>query len=560
MIIDRIVMKAGVLSGRLVYRGFEHFTSNAAETQKKLLQKLMKDNAETEYGKKYDFAHITTPEEYREKVPYSNYATYADDVQRMIKGDKNVLTAYKVDQYVETSGSSGTPKVVPMSNKSAWNVYCMGFLGPVACVDKFYRAHGKRMATTKGFLPWVVAQRHLPNGERILDGCSVPISSLKPIVDLYSATPKPLVFFDDPQKLDGNYLFLRFGLPFKNVSFIGAIMIASSVSMFQYLERNWQTLCDDIEAGVINDSVILPAELRKKLEKKLRPAPRRAAELRKEFEKGFDDPIAPRIWPKFSWIYGMAGGTLAAYAERIRRYIGTVPLHNFGYGASEGYFAMPLTPDAEDAVILPKSNYFEFIPRDPEEGDTPKTITEVKVGNEYEVVLTNLSGFYRYRLDDVVKITGFYNNSPKVKFLYRANIMLNLSDEKTTQSMLDASMAETAEKLGINYMSYSTYGDTEADIPHYTVLIETAQEVDEALREAAGKAFDEAVRKNNIEYNRYRRNATLGDVEVHFISAGTFDEYKEMLHEKGRNTNQIKPVTIINTPAKKEFFFSHITL
>ncbi|MBQ6020668.1 MAG: GH3 auxin-responsive promoter family protein, partial [Clostridia bacterium] len=91
--IDRIVMKAGVLSGRLVYKGFEHFTSNAKETQEKLLKKLMRDNADTEYGKKYDFAHISTPEEYREKVPFSTYATYAEDVQRMIRGEKNILTS-----------------------------------------------------------------------------------------------------------------------------------------------------------------------------------------------------------------------------------------------------------------------------------------------------------------------------------------------------------------------------------------------------------------------------------------------------------------------------------
>ena len=50
MIIDRIVMKAGVLSGRLVYRGFEHFTSNAAETQKKLLQNLMNTRDYTMYS------------------------------------------------------------------------------------------------------------------------------------------------------------------------------------------------------------------------------------------------------------------------------------------------------------------------------------------------------------------------------------------------------------------------------------------------------------------------------------------------------------------------------
>lgn len=561
--IDKLLMKTDVLGGRLVYKGFEHFTANTEETQRKLLADLMKKNANTEYGKKYDFAHIRTPEEYREKVPTTTYADYADYVQRMIKGESNLITSANIRRYVETSGSSGVPKLVPISAKASLNVYNMGFVSPASCVDRYYRERGKKMTLTHGMMSWIIMEHRFPNGEKVCDGASIPISKLRSILPFYSVVPKEIIFNEKPQDIDSYYLILRFALPHPDVSFIGAIVLPSTVSIFQYLESNWQTICDDIEKGIINENVILPEKMRKKLEKKLKADPARAAFLRKEFEKGFEDPICPRIWLQLSWAYGMAGGTLADYAMRIRRYIGPdIPVHKFGYGASEGYFAMLLTPEADEAVMLPKSNYFEFIPRDPEEGDTPKMMHELKVGNEYEVLLTNLSGFYRYHLGDVVKVTGFHNTAPIVKFMYRTNVMVNVCDEKTTQLMLDNAMEEFREKTGIAFQSYSVYGDTSSEVPHYTVLVETdgKTEISEELRAKAADAFDESMRANNVEYNRYRANSTLIPAEAHFLSPGAFEEYKKMLQRKGRDTNQLKPVTILNSPEKKDFFFDRIVL
>lgn len=55
--------------------------------------------------------------------------------------------------------------------------------------------------------------------------------------------------------------------------------------------------------------------------------------------------------------------------------------------------------------------------------DNPKTflIDEVEIGKKYELVISQLWGLYRYRFGDVIQVTGFYQNCPKVKFLYRYN-------------------------------------------------------------------------------------------------------------------------------------------
>ena len=57
----------GVWLGDMVFKGFEHFTSVAAETQEKTLEKIMERNKDCEYGKKYDFANIHSIREYQDK-------------------------------------------------------------------------------------------------------------------------------------------------------------------------------------------------------------------------------------------------------------------------------------------------------------------------------------------------------------------------------------------------------------------------------------------------------------------------------------------------------------
>ncbi len=556
---DGFLMGLGVVSGKMVYQGFNKFTAKTAEVQEKLLLEHLKKNADTEYGRKYDFSSIHSVKDYQDKVPLSDYSDYADYVQRMIAGERDLIISGKVNRYVETSGSSGTPKVVPMSPRGVFNVQAMGFCGPEYCTYRFLKKRGDGMNLEKNLMTWVVMERRLPNGEKICDGASIPISIMRPFMKAYSVSPAEVIFTDYPDKIDVNYLLLRFGLPYKNVCMIGAILVSSAVSMFQYLEKNWQVLCDDIENGIINDSVILEPEYRKTLEKKLRPMPERAAELRAEFEKGFDNAVGKRIWPKLSWVYGMASSTLAPYAERIRHYVGPdVPLHNFGYGASEGYFAMPLEPDATDAVMLPRSNFFEFIPQDEPAPERPLLMHELKPGQKYEVILTNLSGFYRYRIGDIVECTGYYQTAPKIRFLYRSNVMVNITDEKTTQSMLDQAISETAEELGIKFNGYSVYGNTDDKEIHYTLLVDADRDLTEDELTVLGDTFDKKLSGINVEYNRYRSNHTLKPVDTHLLKPGTHGAYREMLRSKGRDVSQMKPVTIINTPERHEFFFSNI--
>ena len=62
----------------------------------------------------------------------------------------------------------------------------------------------------------------------------------------------------------------------------------------------------------------------------------------------------------------------------------------------------------------------------------PLTLDQLEVGKEYEIIITNLSGFYRYRIRDVIRVAGYHGRTPQITFSYRISQMVNLAAEKTT--------------------------------------------------------------------------------------------------------------------------------
>ena len=318
-------------------------------------------------------------------------------------------------------------------------------------------------------------------------------------------------------------------------------------------------VCDDIETGRMNPSVRCTENLRKKYGV-MKPNPQRAAELRAIFKDGFDGPVpvGKRIWPKLTWGYGMIGSTLAVYVEKLRRYVGDIPLHNMGYAASEGYMAMPVELNANDSVLLPRSLVYEFMPEDAPEGTRPLLMNEVEVGKNYELIITNFSGLYRYRIMDVVKITGFYNNAPKIEFLYRSNMGLNLANEKTTTQMLDWVAENMQKQYGVKFHGYSFYSETNVGMPHYVMVAEPETPLTEEQRATLSKAVDDLFRECNEKYEKYRRWNMIGDSVFFELESGAYAAYRELLLSQGRVLNQIKPVTVLNTPERKEFFYSKI--
>ena len=535
------------------------YSKRANKMQETCVKRLMRKNKSTVYGQLHNFKDVKSIEDYQRIVPLSVYADYDEYVWRMADGEKGLITNMYVRRFTESSGSTGKQKLVPLSYWAEWVCQCFSFSAPIGCAVKWFGRKGRPLPPQNGLLTAEIGCRKVKGGT-ISCLSSIPLLNVKPIITLFTTSPREVLFPDPDSNMDMNYLKLRFALPNRKISYLGTIFITTLESMFFYMEENWEMLCDDIEKGIINDSIKMPEELRQKYNKKLKPNPKRANELREEFKIGFDSsPIIPRIWPRVGWMYGMGTGSLSFYAKKLRRYIGEdLPMHYLGYTATEAFMAVPIELNSYDYVILPQNGFYEFRPIDQEGYDNLLTIKDLEIGKEYEIILTNMSGFYRYRIMDVIKVTGFYNQSPMITFQYRLNQIANISGEKVSSLAFDEMVANLSEATGDLYIGYSIYADRSTSPGHYKLFLELSEDISDEKKATYNQEFEKYLCKGNVSVEPLIKSGALGHPEVKFLKKGTYDEYRELLRSRGANLNQVKPLKVIDTDEKRDFFFAHI--
>jgi acyl-coenzyme A synthetase/AMP-(fatty) acid ligase len=97
------------------FKVFEKASYNPQAAQWEKLQEILTNHADTEFGKKYNFASIKSFSDFQKKVPVSTFADLKPYLDRMVAGEKNVLTSEEAIYYCITSGSTGKPKMTPIT-------------------------------------------------------------------------------------------------------------------------------------------------------------------------------------------------------------------------------------------------------------------------------------------------------------------------------------------------------------------------------------------------------------------------------------------------------------
>src|SRR5262245_6382717 len=97
---------------------FEGAARRPAETQARILGTLLARNAGTTFGREHGFGAIRSPAEYARAVPLRDYEGFRPYVRRIVAGEPAVLTAEPVQAFATTSGTTGEPKLVPVTASS----------------------------------------------------------------------------------------------------------------------------------------------------------------------------------------------------------------------------------------------------------------------------------------------------------------------------------------------------------------------------------------------------------------------------------------------------------
>lgn len=539
--------------GTKLLGGFELMTKNPMAVQTKLLMELLQENKDTEYGKKYGFADITSIEEFQERVPLTTYADYEDYIFRMTHdGERNLICDSDPVWYNKTSGTVGVPKRIPYTQRTKdwfhrYNfVYQSGMLQR-KLGESYFGGRVLNLIRCGGSI--VRLPDGVPFGPISEAGMRVYLERWNHIFP----TPKESVFAG--KGIDVRYLNARYSLSDRELNNIVCTFTGFLLDFCRYIEKNWEMLVADIENGTINEQVELPAETREALSAQLEPMPERAAELRAIFEQGFDTPFMPKVWPFLRYVAGGASAGFARYTNEVRdRYLGhDIDFYYRGISASEGVFTVPVGIAEHASSLIPDSLFYEFIPED-EPDAKPVTMDKLEVGKRYELVISNHSGFYRYRMKDVLLVVGYHNATPMVEFQYRIDKTVSLMGEKTTELALRVAAEKTAEDCGFMLVDSSVYPDSEA--LQYVYVMEIDRVPQDLTEEEVYASLTKNLAEVNPSYGDKVKDGLINPVKILFSQPETYVLYKDTMLLKGNSIAQLKPVTVIGNEMQKRFFLT----
>ena len=549
-----LMMKAMSLAGKSVIRKLDEQSRTPLAIQEELLLSLLKQNQDTEFGRANGFAEINSIEEYQARVKVREYDEFAPLIERMVRGEENILTAEHIGHFNKTSGTLGCTKYIPLAKKQigiCGKYHALFANGLIASHLGYSWNDGKGVNLQEG------NAEVLPSGATYGCASSVAVKG-GPFKDLSSNIyTSPIEAKQPAPGLVTRYIHARFALSERNVTYVVSTFSSIMLEMFCYIEDHHEMLLRDIEQGTIDESVELPDEVRASLLAKIKPDPKRAEELRAAFAQGFDTPWALRLWPKLQYIYTAAGANFSPYTEKLKKNILGETVHVFymGVSASEGLFSVPWGMDDPDSILAPDGCFMEF--RDAEDETAPcLTMDKLEVGKCYELIITNYSGLYRYRMFDVLRVTGYHNGTPLVQFETRAGFAANIRGEKTSEAAVRGMIVETEKALGIEVADYSLYTDTDATPPGYVILMELRRRPAEVSDADIRACLREKLMETNPDIVDKFTGGHLADPRLVLLQPQTYLLYRDIMIHRGIAAAQLKPVHVIRNEFQRKFFFA----
>lgn len=521
---------------------FVRQTRHPMQTQEQFLRQLLQFQQGTELGKKFGLGAIKTIDQFRNQVPILPYSSYEPYTDRIAQGEPNVLNAEPVIYINLTSGSTGKQKMVPVTQRfkttlGKANAAAFGFSLEALPV------HSRRLGRKLEFGQILTANSIRLQGRTAAGIEYGPVTAGSFRMNRFlcrQGFSQPLEAMEIADTPSRHYACLLFSLVNPAVRGMTSNFPMLVLRVCQYLEKYAEDLIQDIEAGTLADWLTIDPEQRQFLQQRLRPNPRRAAELRNILEAhGRLTPIT--AWPKLSMIGTAMGGTSDFYLKRFPEYFGDTPVFGGVYGTAEANFGVYYDYNQEGCILAIESGFYEFVPQDQWEVDQPKTLlpTEVKPGELYRILLSSYSGFYRYDIGDVVEVLGFYENTPIIVFRHRRGGLISSTTEKTSEYHLTQTMQALQQEFGISLDDFCVTLSEQEFPAHYRVNIELAEGQTLSDPQQFLQRFDHWLGEFNDQYRIVRKDQ-VPPPQLRLLAPGSFGLVRLRQLQRGTSDSQLK--------------------
>lgn len=507
------------------------------QAQLRKLQEIVGRNAASIYGKEHKFSGINSVESFRAAVKINNYEDLRPYIDRMLNGEKSVLTCEEPFMFATTSGTMGKPKFIPVTKS-----YIREFRH--ASVASGYYS----LNSFPGIAEGVILSLFSPSTEGF-SSCGIPYGAIsgalyerEPWLVKKFISPIPYTVYKIRDYESKYYTLLRLALVLPITCFY-TLNPSTIVVLLRRLKHYGRRLIKDIAEGTVLPPLPLDQECLSDISSFLRPDPQRAQELLALLETDRFLPYA--IWPQLQAVCCWTKAAASFYLADFGEFFDSTPIRDITYGASEGRGTVSLGDGRQ--LLSIRSHFFEFIPEAEIEEANPTVLLadELTVWQNYYILFSTSAGLYRYHINDVIKVTGFYNQTPIIEFQYKGGNVSSFTGEKLTELQIVEAMSLLLKDADFGCRFFSVIPEFKPN-PHYQLLLELddalwleSSEADKRLQELAA-GYDRKLSELNVEYMAKRQSQRLDPVVVQLLSPGAYERLRQSLVASGVADAQIK--------------------
>jgi len=468
---------AAKLFAKKIHKQTQKWASNPIETQQKVFNDLIRQAKETQFGKDHNFNAIQTFKDFAKQVPIRDYEELKPYVDRVVKGEENIIWKGKPIYFAKTSGTTSGAKYIPLTKES---------------------------------MPFHIQ------------------AARNAILSYIHETGKA-------DFVDGKMIFLQ-GSPIleeKNGIKLGRLSGIVAHFVPKYLQKNrmpswetnciedWETKVDAIVEETFNEDMAvisgIPSWVQMYFEKLQQKAQKPVGELFKNFNL---------------FIYG--GVNYEPYRSKFENLIGRKVDSIELFPASEGFFAYQDSQKEKGMLLLLNSGiFYEFVKADEFFTEKPKryTIGEVELNTNYVLILSTNAGLWAYNIGDTIQFTSL--KPYRVIVSGRIKHYISAFGEHVIGKEVETALQEAMENTDIRVNEFTVAPQIAPNegLPYHEWFIEFENEPNN-LEEFALK-IDNSMRKQNVYYDDLIVGKVLRTLVITKVSKNGFQEYMKSIGKLG---------------------------
>jgi len=472
----------------------EHFKKCPVETQQETLYHLLKSAAGTEWGHKYNYTSITSVQDYQSRVPVQTYEEILPYVERLRKGESNLLWPGKIRWFAKSSGTtSSKSKFIPMSREALNYCHFRGAKDILA----IYTLNNPRTKIFSGKALTLGGSHRInqfSNDSLCGDLSAILIENTPSWVEIIRTPKRKVALIEDfEQKLD----------------LITEITVNENVTNFSGVPSWYLTLIKHILAHTGKSNLL-------------------------------------DVWPNLE-VFFHGGISFTPYRELYKQLINGDQMHYMEtYNASEGFFGIQDDPSKPDMLLmLDYGIYYEFIPADKAGSATAPacTVGEVETGVNYAIVISTNGGLWRYMIGDTIMFTSL--KPYRFRITGRTKHFINAFGEEVIIDNADKALEAACKATGAIISEFTAgpvYMDADSRGTHEW-LIEFENEPSDI--NVFTDILDETLKSLNSDYEAKRfKDINLVKPIIRPVPKGTFNSW---LRSKNKLGGQNKVPRLSNT-------------